>query len=238
MQRLLSLIVIVIASAILGCEPPPPPPPKAPAKTKETAKTAKEAAQAPAAAALDEAVATSQGILIHTFDNKIRIVLPAFMPAPTVMRNEDRDSTTTRWLSQTNDGRLCLVGWNKMYPLFFDRIAKDSYLNIAVRDACRQMGGTEEKEEDFTMRGEPCRRLWLQAPAEEAVKVAAGAGSKESAATTGTPAGEVKGKTLYGRYEYIIAAPYFFQLAFQSPDPAQRDSPAVKAFFESFLYKE
>ena len=170
----------------------------------------------------DEAVSTETGVVVRFLDNTFRAVIPKGFDAPKPQRKKTRDFALTLYMAKKGEDRNCMVGWNQYQASYFGRMDLESWLNSTVIGARGQMGGEIEKEEKFSFGGMMARRAWIHAVPDPAEK---------------TDDKAPPPKEVYARFEYIMAPPYFFQLAYQTPDRKELDSPEVVAFFESFHYE-
>ena len=231
MDKVLWVLMLLVASGITACDIPPPPD-----DTNDQAAEATEVAveSTVRSQVRSETIETTQGVVIRFEDGRFEARMPEGFGTPGFDSIQQPRIIINRHIARSGN-RLAMVGWNEHEETFFETVVMDSFLNVAKFTTLRQMEGELVSEERFSYRGYPCIRFVIRyqdvdrmaAPPPEAN------GAKNGAANNG-PKEKID---VYSRYEFITAPPYLFQMTFSTPDEAELDSEAINAFFGSFHFE-
>jgi hypothetical protein len=161
--------------------------------------------------ALLPAQSSQRGIVLSSRDGQFTVTLPIGFDKPERESEESQGETgTVRTTTYTsgNERGVCLVSFS-IYPKeLFQLSTPEQMLDNAREGAFTSTEGTLEKQEDFTFEGHQGRTIYFSALNE--------------------------GQQLYSRFDWIIAEPCLYQVAFVGFNREELDAVDIQEYFQSF----
>jgi hypothetical protein len=164
-------------------------------------------AQAPA-----ETAPNLVGIVVSSREAGFTVSLPAGFDRPETKSESSKvelGKVQTTTYSSGNDRGACLVSFSK-FPEKLFKLSTGAEMLDNVRDGAlgSTEGGQIDKQEDFSVDGNLARTVYF----------------------TGTS----DGTEYYSRFDWVIASPFLYQIAFVAYSRDELEKPDILAYFNSF----